>query len=462
MPTRLLERHPNGQAGRLDRTLFLAGLELRTGRVALVVATVIRKSRTLTCAPPPVPSSGAWHPDPASARTDRSADGPAGSAARATGRRRRRGGEQHQQNTERCASGCALRSRWFSRLASRADRWRDCPRARRADRSRSFRQASSAQITEGNAISSRGMRCQGNRATSRLSGPAAKRGDIGRGEAGAKDHLDLADAADAEHAENAVQHDLGLRLLPGFARGTLLERLAVFQIACGQGPEAAARFDRAATHQHGVAGDTTEPTTTFGILIGDVTAVGADQALAIIAFGNPDGRSPACSKVTLSPPPDQSRAADHPGTPTRAGHTDRSSSDPRGRAGHRRHRHQQRHHRGPVPKPRPLRRLQRHRPRRVLLRRTRRASPLPAWQSSTQPRHPHGRRLPTSASHTPKAAPTSTERSPTAKPRRRRYVSSNAGSPTPSSNSSPLDTKIAGPGRTPRERLQRQRDRLTP
>ena len=74
----------------------------------------------------------------------------------------------------------------------------------------------------------------------------------------------------------------------------------------------------------------------------------------------------------------------------------------------------------PVPQPRPVRRVQRHRTRRALLRRSGRASTLPAREPPTQPRVPPGRDLPDPPDRTPKAAPTSTAKSPRARPRRKR------------------------------------------
>ena len=73
-------------------------------------------------------------------------------------------------------------------------------------------------MTEGNAIVvTRDPRPgeQGHLQAFRSGGEARH---AGRGEAGAKDHLHLTDAADAEHAEDAVQRDLGLGFLPCLAR----------------------------------------------------------------------------------------------------------------------------------------------------------------------------------------------------------------------------------------------------
>jgi hypothetical protein len=63
----------------------------------------------------------------------------------------------------------------------------------------------------------------------------------------------------------------------------------------------------------------------------------------------------------------------------------------RRRPGHRRHRHRRCRHRGPVPHPGPLRRLQRHRPDRGVLRRKEDLPAVAARQPQAQPRDPHGR-----------------------------------------------------------------------
>ena len=82
-----------------------------------------------------------------------------------------------------------------------------------------FRQASSAQFTDGNEFHHGGY-IAAEQGDFKALGTGSKSRRIGRGEAGAKNHLDLADAADAEHAQNAIQHDIHLGLLPGFARST--------------------------------------------------------------------------------------------------------------------------------------------------------------------------------------------------------------------------------------------------
>ena len=92
-----------------------------------------------------------------------------------------------------------------------------------------------------------------------------------------------------------------------------------------------------------------------------------------------------------------------------------------GRAHHRLHGHRAQPRYPPFRQPRPLRRLQRRRPHRVLFRAAScTASPGGATVNSTTPSTwpPFAR----SANPTPKAAPTSTARSPTAKPMKKRYA----------------------------------------
>ena len=82
--------------------------------------------------------------------------------------------------------------------------------------------------------------------------------------------------------------------------------LAVFQIAGRQGPEAAARFDGAAAHQHGVVGDHDGTDHDLRIVIGNMTAIGADQALAIVTFGNPADEVRHAQSVSAFAAADQS------------------------------------------------------------------------------------------------------------------------------------------------------------
>ena len=76
----------------------------------------------------------------------------------------------------------------------------------------------------------------------------------------------------------------------------------------------------------------------------------------------------------------------------------------RGRTDRRRHDHRRRRRHRPLPEPGPVRRLQRHRTDRGLLRRaaTQGVPPVTTRQPSTQPRHPHGRRHPDPPSPQPR------------------------------------------------------------
>ena len=208
----------------------------------------------------------------------------------------------------------------------------DCPRARQVDPRRACRQASSAQVTDGNAISSRGMLLPGEQGDLQALGTGSKARRIRRGEAGAKDHLDLADAADAEHAENAVQHDLRLGFLPGFARSTFLERFAVFQIARREGSRSRgavrSRGGTSARRRRRRPPSRRRPS-------GSHRRCDRNRRRSCARgcrLRESGGRTPAwLRRWRVRRAGSIPGAADHPGTPTRAGHTDRSSSDPRGR-----------------------------------------------------------------------------------------------------------------------------------
>ena len=81
-------------------------------------------------------------------------------------------------------------------------------------------------------------------------------------------------------------------------------------------------------------------------------------------------------------------------SPRRSGHRAPPDRGIRYRPGQRRdhHRRRQRHH--PVPQPRPLRRLQRHRPGRGVVRQPQDLPPVAAREPAHEPRHPHGRHYP--------------------------------------------------------------------
>lgn len=119
--------------------------------------------------------------------------------------------------------------------------------------------------------------------------------------AAAKDHLYLADTADAEDAQDAIQRDFRLGLFPGFTRGTLLKGLAMLQIPRGKGPEAAARLDRTAAHQHTTICDDHRAHDDFWIVIGYMAAISADHALTVITFGNTTNEFRHPPRIARSP-----------------------------------------------------------------------------------------------------------------------------------------------------------------
>ena len=66
-------------------------------------------------------------------------------------------------------------------------------------------------------------------------------------EAGAENHLHLADPCDGIDREHPIQRDAHPGFFPGFACGAFFDRLAQFHIAGRDGPEAGSRFNGAAT-----------------------------------------------------------------------------------------------------------------------------------------------------------------------------------------------------------------------
>src|SRR3954453_2418139 len=116
--------------------------------------------------------------------------------------------------------------------------------------------------------------------------PRGKGRRPGIGETGAEDDLDLPDPGNAEHTQDAVDHDGRFGLFQGFARRPFLQRFAKFHISCRQGPETLARLDGPPAHQNASAGCDHRADNHLRILVGDVAAVGADRALTVIAFRN--------------------------------------------------------------------------------------------------------------------------------------------------------------------------------
>ena len=72
------------------------------------------------------------------------------------------------------------------------------------------------------------------------------------GEGAAEDDLDLADPADAEERQGAVEPDVCPGFLERFALRAFGEGFAMFQVAGGEGPKAAPRLDGAAA-EHDLA-----------------------------------------------------------------------------------------------------------------------------------------------------------------------------------------------------------------
>jgi Transposase len=140
----------------------------------------------------------------------------------------------------------------------------------------------------------------------------------------------------------------------------------------------------------------------------------------------------------------------------------------RRRPGDRRHHRRRLRRRIPVPQPRPLRRLQRHRPGRGVLRQPEDPPPLAARQPAHQPRHPHGRDHPDQppAQRRPRVLRQEADRGQDAQrscpvpqaPDQRRSLR-----PTPGRRPPGLRQPARhGPGRATGERLCLQRGRLTP
>jgi hypothetical protein len=77
--------------------------------------------------------------------------------------------------------------------------------------------------------------------------------------------------------------------------------LAQLHIAGGQGPETASRFDGAAAQQHRIASRDDRANHQFGVLIGDMAAIGAHHTLAVVAFRDTADEIRHGEKVTLPP-----------------------------------------------------------------------------------------------------------------------------------------------------------------
>lgn len=143
---------------------------------------------------------------------------------------------------------------------------------------------------------------------------------------GAEDDLHLADPGDAEDAENALDRDDGLGFFQCLSRGALFQRLAEFHVTGRQSPKTLPRLNRSAAHQDSSVALHNRPDDDLRVLIGNMPAVGADHALAVVTFRNLPNEGRHGAKVTRTP------AAIKPkpdGFLRR--YTLRSSNEPRGR-----------------------------------------------------------------------------------------------------------------------------------
>ena len=165
----------------------------------------------------------------------------------------------------------------------------------------------------------------------------------------------------------------------------------------------------------------------------------AEQAARCSTTSNPTARSPPPASSSPSELVADLRRVDAP-----ARRVEEAARAGRRRVGHHPHRHvrrrpdrrrhRRRHHRRhrPLPDPRPLRRLQRHRTDRGVLRRAARCSGSPGAGTAASTTPSTWPPSPRSASATAPAAPTTTARSPKARLRRKRSGRSSDASATPS------------------------------
>ncbi len=105
-------------------------------------------------------------------------------------------------------------------------------------------------------------------------------------QAGAVDHLHLADARDRVDAQQQFDLYGRARFFPGLARRTLFRGLVVFHVARGQGPVARARLDRPAAEQQLLPAGHDGADHDLRVLVGDEAARVADQPLPVVALGD--------------------------------------------------------------------------------------------------------------------------------------------------------------------------------
>ena len=123
------------------------------------------------------------------------------------------------------------------------------------------------------------------RNSARLDGLGAGR-EVGVEQAGPVEQVDLADAHDVEHREQALQLDAGAGFLVGLAQRAFGGRLAELHEAGRQRPQAVARLDVAAAQQHLVAPHRHRADHVERVFVVDGAAGGADRALAVVVGGH--------------------------------------------------------------------------------------------------------------------------------------------------------------------------------
>src|SRR5450755_3606120 len=116
-------------------------------------------------------------------------------------------------------------------------------------------------------------------------------------ESGTVVEVQLPDANDIEHCEQALQFDACAGFLDGFTQRAFGRRFAEFHEAGGQRPQAIARLDVAAAEQHFVAPDRHGADDVERILVVDRAAHAARGALAVVV-----GRDlvPRCAAAGLA------------------------------------------------------------------------------------------------------------------------------------------------------------------
>src|SRR5512143_2127775 len=107
-------------------------------------------------------------------------------------------------------------------------------------------------------------------------------------QAGAEDHVDLADLRQADHRVERADLDAGARLLERLARRARVERLVVLEEACGQRPQTLTRLDGAPAQEHLVLPLGQAADHHLRILVVDGPARRAHVARQVIALRDPE------------------------------------------------------------------------------------------------------------------------------------------------------------------------------